>query len=224
MTISPVFPLETTDCDAPFHWCQQNLFLKALSPSPAHRLDVGHPSWLPNPNLVFLRLLGESFAPWSNFQILDSPSLLGRRCDYVIELQPRRGLLEDSGKHFALSVKRAHGWGCLSYMWLGSLVWEAVCWGATAAPVTKGMAGRSAQSLKSRAARAAGTIQASCWVRPISPSEPNSYTRPKLWSLAGKKKRPSCFFLKKPLWNIAYINRSTETKCNKRLWTHHLAW
>lgn len=77
MTVSPVFPLETADCDAPFRWHHQNLLLEALSPSPAHRLDVGRPSWFPTQIQHFpLSSSGEPFAPWSNFQILDSPAFL----------------------------------------------------------------------------------------------------------------------------------------------------
>ena len=47
------------------------------------------------------------------------PSLLGRRCNHVIELQPRRGLLEDSGEDLAAQCKEHMAGGCLSYVWLG---------------------------------------------------------------------------------------------------------
>ena len=37
----------------------------------------------------------------------------------MIELQPRRGLLEDAGKDFAAQCKAHVAGGCLSSTWLG---------------------------------------------------------------------------------------------------------
>lgn len=133
MTISPVFPWKPLTV-MPFHWCQQNLFLKALSPSPAHRLDVGHPSWLPNPNLVFPFVFLRVACPMVQLSDLipQPPWKEMWSCDRVAAKERSAG---GFGKHFVLQCKEHMAEAV--FPTCGFLVWEAVCWGATAAPVTK---------------------------------------------------------------------------------------
>ena len=196
MTVSPVSPWKLLTTMPPPTDTIRPCFSRLSALHQPTILMWGVPLGCPPKSSVSLsRLLREPFTLCSNFQILDSPASL--EGDAIMWSSCSQGEVcwRIPGKILLPSVRST--WLEAVFLMCGwALGVGGLCRGATATPVTKRTSGRSAHSLKSWAAGPAGTIQTSCWVRPVSPSEPpNAYTMPNLWSLAGKRD-PAASFLK----------------------------
>ena len=131
-----------------------------------------HPSWLPTQIHCFplshsWRTCCPPRGPAVRSLIPQPPWKERWSCDWVAA---NDGSARRFWERFCCLMRSAH-WRLYFLCVAGPLVCEdEVLQAATATSVTKRMAGRSAQSLRSWAARPAGPIQASCWIRPIGPS------------------------------------------------------
>lgn len=172
MTIRPVFPLETTDCDASTSWRQQNLFSQGSQPFTSPPSWCGASLLVAYPNLVFptFVFLESRLPPWSNFQILDSPTSL--EGDMIMWSSCSQGEVcwRIRGNILRPSVKSTWLESCAFLHVAGPLVWGGCvprCHSRSCNP-REWLGGQprvwSPELLELQGLQALG------WVRPISPS------------------------------------------------------